>query len=76
MIDEFLEAVDLSGFDLTPEQAANLDLINKGIEIKLKSEGSLRLIIRDNLGSKDKPPVADVRFLTLSALLGRRFFVH
>lgn len=53
----------MSGFALTPEQAANLDLINKGIEIKLKSEGSLRLIIRDNLGSKDKPPVADVRFV-------------
>ncbi len=63
VVDEFLEAVDLNGFDLTPEQAADLDIINKGIEIKLKQEGSLKLIIRDNLGSKDKPAVAEVRFV-------------
>lgn len=63
VVDEFLEAVDLSGLDLTPEQAAEIDIVNKGIEIKLKQEGSLKLIIRDNLGSKDKPPVAEVRFV-------------
>lgn len=63
VIDEFIDAVDLSSLNFTPEQAANLDLVNQGIEIKLKEGGALKLVIRDNLGDESKPAVADLRFV-------------
>ncbi len=63
VIDEFVNVVDMASVDLSPEDAAAIDLENNGFGVRIGGgRGALRLRIKDNMERPNRAPFANFTF--------------